>query len=261
MYLRPIEGISIAVDLEEMKISQYTDRFVVPMPKAEGTEYRASMVTPPFGPRLNGAPASQPGKTGLKIDGNTVRWANWRFHLGFDVRAGAVIFLASIYDSEKRKYRQVMYRGFISELFIPYQDTTEEWYQLTYFDCGEFGCGLLAVSLEPLNDCPANAVFFDGYYAGQDVKPVKVEDAMCIFERHPGDITWRHTEAEIPNVEIREVRPEVSLVVRMFTTAGNYDYVFDWEFKPSGSIKLGVGLTGVLEVKAVPHRPNKRASL
>ncbi|WRX22041.1 Copper amine oxidase [Theobroma cacao] len=253
MYLRPIEGISVTVDLEEMKISQYTDRFVAAMPKAEGTEYRASMVTPPFGPLLNGAPASQPGRTGLKIDGNTVRWANWRFHLGFDARAGAVISLASIYDSEQRKYRQVLYRGFISELFIPYQDTTEEWYHITFLDCGEFGFGLSAVSLEPLNDCPANAVFFDGYYADQDGKPVKVEDAMCIFERHPGDIMWRHTEAEIPNLEIREVRPEVSLVVRMVATVGNYDYILDWEFKPSGSIKFGVGLTGVLEVKAAPY--------
>ncbi|OMO50441.1 Copper amine oxidase [Corchorus olitorius] len=253
MYLRPIEGISIAVDLEEMKVSEYKDSFVAPMPKAEGTEYRASMVKPPFGPRLNGAPA-EPGQIkGLKIDGNTVRWANWRFHLGFDARAGPVISTASIYDPDKRKYRQVMYRGYISELFIPYQDPSEEWYHITFFDCGEFGFGLSAVPLEPLNDCPAAAVFVDGYYAGQDGKPVKVEDAMCIFERHPGDIMWRHTEAEIPNVTIREVRPEVSLVVRMVATVGNYDYILDWEFKPSGSIKFGVGLTGVLEVKAAPY--------
>ncbi|KAK9288017.1 hypothetical protein L1049_016462 [Liquidambar formosana] len=253
LYVRPLEGISVVVDLDEMKIVEYYDRELVPVPKAEGTEYRASKQKPPFGPRLSGAAIMQPDGPGFTIDGHTVRWANWDFHLSFDVQAGPIISLASIYDLEKHKFRRVLYRGYLSELFVPYMDPTEDWYYKTFFDLGEFGIGQSAVPLKPMADCPANAVFMDGYYAGQDGKPVKVSNVFCIFEQHAGNIMWRHTEVEIPNEVIREVRPEVSLVVRMVATVGNYDYILDWEFKPSGSIQVRVGLTGVLEVRGVTY--------
>ena len=149
---------------------------------------------------------------------------------------------------------------------MPYMDPTEEWYYKTFFDSDEFGFGQSAVSLKPLADCPTNAVFLDAYYASSDGTPVKISNAFCIFENHAGNIMWRHTETSIPEevvsniivivvvlfeqvvvlvdnfmvLQIREVRPDVSLVVRMVATVGNYDYIIDWEFKPSGSIKLGV---------------------
>ncbi|RXH70559.1 hypothetical protein DVH24_013305, partial [Malus domestica] len=182
-----------------------------------------------------------------------MRWANWIFHLGFDVRAGVIISQASIYDLEMHKYRRVLYRGFVSEFFVPYMDPTEEWYYKTFFDCGEFGFGLSTISLKPLTDCPANAQFMDAYYAAQDGTPVKISNAYCIFERHAGNILWRYTEVTIPDIVITEVRAEVTLVVRTVSTIGNYDYIIDWEFKPSGSIKMEVGLTGVLEIGAVNY--------
>ncbi|KAI8011065.1 hypothetical protein LOK49_LG06G03039 [Camellia lanceoleosa] len=253
LYVRPVEGVTLVVDLDEMKIIEYSDRFTVPVAKARGTEYRAAKQKPPFGPPLKGVATVQPDGSGIKIDGHTIRWQNWAFHLGFDARAGPIISLASIYDLDKHTFRSVMYRGYISEMFVPYMDPTEEWYYKTFFDLGEFGFGLFAVSLEPINDCPAHAVFMDGYYAGQDGKPVKISNVFCIFEKHAGNVMWRHTETGIPGEVIREVRPEVSLVVRMVSTVGNYDYIIDWEFKPSGSIKVEVGLTGILEVKGVSY--------
>ncbi|KAF9607627.1 hypothetical protein IFM89_037555 [Coptis chinensis] len=252
-YVRPLEGITVVVDLDEMKITKYYDRFTVPMPKVDGIEYQASKQKPPYGPRVNGVMVAQPDGPGFQIDGHMIRWANWNFHLGFDIRAGPIISLASIYDLEKDTFRRVLYRGFVSEMFIPYMDPTEEWYYKTFFDIGESGFGLCAVPLEPMTDCPANAVFMDGYLAGQNGKPFKISNVFCIFEKNAGDVMWRHTETGIIGQEIREVRPEVSLIVRMVSTVANYDYIVDWEFKQSGSIKVGVGLTGVLEVKAAPY--------
>ncbi|KAK2404895.1 primary amine oxidase [Trifolium repens] len=250
LYVRPLEGFAAVVDLDEMKIISYSDRYVIPVPKAEGTEYRASKMKPPFGPKLKGISVSQHDGPGFTIQGHSVSWANWVFHVGFDIHSGPIISLASIYDLEKQKYREVLYKGFISEVFVPYQDPSEEWYYTTYFDCGEYGFGQSMSSLQPLTDCPANAVFLDAYYSGSDGVPVKIANAFCIFEKYAGDIMWRHTEIAIPNEVITEVRSDVSLVVRAVSTVGNYDYVIDWEFKPSGSIKLGVGLTGVLGIKA-----------
>ena len=74
-------------------------------------------------------------------------WANWNLHLVFDVRAGLVISLATIFDSIEDKHRQVLYKGHVSGLFVPYMDLTEEWYYITFLDAGEFGLGLSAVSL------------------------------------------------------------------------------------------------------------------
>ena len=37
LYVRPVEGITLVVDIDEMKIVEYYDRLIVLVPKAEGT--------------------------------------------------------------------------------------------------------------------------------------------------------------------------------------------------------------------------------
>ncbi|GJN11291.1 hypothetical protein PR202_ga29471 [Eleusine coracana subsp. coracana] len=254
-YARPIEGVTMVVDLDEMAIVEYRDRVRYPVPKAEGTDYRAGKAGAPLaGPEPAPGVVVQPeGSSGVHIDGHVVRWANWEFHVGFDMRAGTVMSLASVLDPDTGVRRRVLYRGFVSEVFVPYMDPVEEWYYRTFLDAGEYGLGLWAFPLQPGTDCPSNAAYFDGYYAGQDGKPVHNENMICVFERYAGDVAWRHTEAGFPGQLITEVRPDVTLVVRMVVSAGNYDYILDWEFKTSGSIRFVVSLTGLLEVKGTPY--------
>ncbi|KNA15918.1 hypothetical protein SOVF_093990, partial [Spinacia oleracea] len=207
------------------KVTTYMDRYRAPLPKAKGTEFHSRPVQP--GP-------SYPNITNSKfsIQGNLVTWGDWKFHVAFNSRAGTIISAASIFDGKENKYRRVLYRGHVSETFVPYMDSTEDWYYRTFMDVGEFGFGKAADSLQPLVDCPGNARFMDGYLVDAFGMPNLLPRAICVFQRYSGDVAWRHTEIGVPGRVIRNGEPEVTLVVRMIAT---------------------VGLTGVLEMKATSY--------
>ncbi|KAL8524638.1 hypothetical protein ACS0TY_014295 [Phlomoides rotata] len=242
MYMRPIEGISVTVDLDEMKITAFRKR--------PGHDYRETQVctTQEFFNQVSHW--KEISNTNIRIEGNEVSWGNWKFHAAFNARAGMIISTASVFDARKNMFRSVLYRGHVSETFVPYMDPSREWYYRTFLDVGEFGFGRSASSLVALIDCPSNAVYMDGYMAGVDGSTLKVPRAICIFESYAGNVAWRHTEVGVPGKLIFKGEAEINLVVRMVATVGNYDYILDWQFKKSGSIKVGVSLSGVPQMKA-----------
>ncbi|KAJ4956612.1 hypothetical protein NE237_013395 [Protea cynaroides] len=251
-YMRPIEGLTVTVDVDNREILRisHTGRGI-PIPAATDTDYRHVAKNKPeeMMKPLNPISIEQPKGPSFSVEGHMVRWANWEFHLKPDPRAGVIISRAVVHDSNTGRTKRVMYKGFSSELFVPYMDPAEAWYFKTYMDAGEYGMGLTAMSLVPLNDCPRNAYYMDGVFTATDGKPYVQSNMMCVFERYAGDIGWRHSETPISGMEIREARPKVTLVVRMAASVGNYDYILDWEFQTDGLIRVKVGLSGMLMVK------------
>ncbi|CAM8894116.1 unnamed protein product [Rhodiola kirilowii] len=260
-YMRPIEGLTVLVDMDEKKVVEISDQGKhIPIPKADGTEYRYEKLAKfdstqqNFGPLTNPISIEQPDGPSFTIeDRHTVKWANWEFHLKPDPRAGVVVSRATVRDPDTGERRSVMYKGMTSELFVPYMDPTDAWYFKTYMDAGEYGFGLQSMPLDPLNDCPRNAYYMDGVFAAADGTPYVRSDMICVFEKYAGDIGWRHSESPITGMEIREVRPKVTLVVRMAASVANYDYIVDWEFQTDGLINIKVGLSGILMVKGTSY--------
>lgn len=73
-YARPIEGVTMVVDLERVAIVGFTDRVAYPVPKAEGTDYRAGKAGSPLpGPAPAPAVVVQPHGRGFHIDGHAIR--------------------------------------------------------------------------------------------------------------------------------------------------------------------------------------------
>ncbi|KAH0898583.1 hypothetical protein HID58_048151 [Brassica napus] len=80
------------------------------------------------------------------------------------------------------------------------------------------------------------------------------ENMICVFESYAGDIAWRHSENPVTGLPpIREVRPKLTLVVRMVASVGNYDYIIDYEFETDGLMRPKVGLSGILMVKGTAY--------
>ncbi|XP_030524718.1 primary amine oxidase [Rhodamnia argentea] len=252
-YMRPIEGLTVLLDMDTKRVVEITDKGSdIPIPTAANTDYRFSQFDQNRRAYrlINPISIEQPQGPSFTVeDGHVVKWANWEFHVKPDPRAGVIISRARVRDPESGQLRDVMYKGFTSELFVPYMDPTDAWYFKTYMDAGEYGFGLQAMPLDPLNDCPRNAYFMDGVFAAGDGTPYVRSDMVCIYESYAGDVGWRHAESPITGMEIREVRPKVTLVVRMAASVANYDYIVDWEFQTDGLIRVKVGLSGILMVK------------
>lgn len=244
---RPIEGLTAIVDLDTFEVLDVIDTGAVPVPTAPADIDEASVGTPRDVPTP--ITMAQPDGVSFEVDGHQVAWQKWKFHFRLDPRVGTIVSLVRYVDGGSE--RSILYQGALSELIVPYMDPDVGWYYRTYMDAGEFLVGLNAVPLVPGIDCPDNAMYFDAVMADEHGSPVTKERAACLYERYAGDAAWRHWDMVTGETEVRTRR---DLVLRMVSTLGNYDYTFDWSFQQDGTIRVGVGASGMEQIKAVAPR-------
>ena len=244
---REVPGIFFVVDMNEKKITRLTDYGAVPMPPA------TSIYDAEGGPAMPGTKpilTSQPDGPSFSIKDGEVSWQNWKFRFRLDPRVGPIVNLVTYNDGSKA--RSVMYEGGLAEMYVPYQDPEETWNSHVFLDAGEYfvntGSGGIIKPLLAGVDCPAYATFFSGTFYHDNGTPYVRPQLACMFERVTGDPVWRHWDEDTYAVSGRPTR---ELVFRTVATVGNYDYLFDWRFEQDASITVGVGATGILEVKAV----------
>src|SRR5262249_47550475 len=109
---------------------------------------------------------TQPGGPGFRIEDGEVRWQKWRFRWALHPREGLVVYGVGYEDGGH--VRQVMYRGSLSEMLVPYGDPSQGWFFRNSFDAGELGLGINATPLTPGVDCPQNCSTFDAVFADPD---------------------------------------------------------------------------------------------
>ena len=250
-YARPIEGLFATVDLGAMEVIEVVDTGALPLPE-EPWGYTEEEIEERFGlrPEVSPTTLAPPESLNYAIEGSRVEWDMWRFHVAAEKRAGLV--LSQIEAMDRGEARSVLYRAHLSEVFVPYMDPDAGWYWRTYMDSGEYGFGLFMSPLRAGVDCPAHATFLPAMMHTDTGQPFEIPDAICIFERQPGDPAWRHFEIFAQSEEVftpAEGRPWTELVVRSASEVGNYDYLIDYRFRTDGSMEISVGSTGLDAVK------------
>ena len=148
-YARPVEGLIVTFDLDAMEIVDIEDHGVVPMPPTAGNYDERFMFDPnnrpaftEFRDDVKPIEITQPDGPSFTVDGWHVTWQKWSLRIGFNPREG--ITLHEVTYTDRGETRPIMYRGSLSEMVVPYGDTSPTHWNKNVFDMGEVGMGFSA---------------------------------------------------------------------------------------------------------------------
>ncbi|KAJ7569207.1 hypothetical protein O6H91_01G066900 [Diphasiastrum complanatum] len=246
-YARPVEGIYVLVDLQNMKILEFEDRKFVPLPPPDPLRnYTPSHIRGGLRSDIKPLHITQPEGPSFRVNGHYVEWQKWNFRIGFTPREGLVIHTVA-YDDGSRGRRSVAHRLSFVEMVVPYGDPVDPHYRKNAFDAGEDGLGKNAHSLKKGCDCLGSIKYFDAYLTSYRGRVEKIENAICMHEEDHG-ILWKHQDWRTGLSEVRRSR---RLTVSFICTVANYEYGFYWHFYQDGKIEAEVKLTGILSLGAL----------
>jgi len=245
-YGSPIEGVVALVNMNTGKVVDLIDSGAVPLPPPSQDFDEQSIGRQRVAPRP--LIITRPEGDSFELNGNEVRWQNWRFRFSMHPREGLVLHTVGYED--QGRLRSILYRGALSEMVVPYGDTGLNWRWRSAFDVGEYGVGRLASPLDPGFDAPEHATLIDVALSDDFGKPFYLKRAIGIYERD-GGILWKHFDSISTQNQTRRAR---ELVIFFVATVGNYDYAISWIFHQDGVLEVDCALTGIMQAKGVAAR-------
>ncbi|KAG4116108.1 hypothetical protein ERO13_D12G149300v2 [Gossypium hirsutum] len=247
-YARPVEGIHVLVDMQNMVVIEFEDRKLVPLPPADPLRNYTAGETRGGVDRSDVKPLQiiQPEGPSFRVSGNFVEWQKWNFRIGFTPREGLVIYSVAYVDGSRGR-RPIAHRLSFVEMVVPYGDPNEPHYRKNAFDAGEDGLGKNAHSLKKGCDCLGYIKYFDAHFTNFTGGVETIENCVCLHEEDHG-ILWKHQDWRTGLAEVRRSR---RLTVSFICTVANYEYGFFWHFYQDGKIEAEVKLTGILSLGAL----------
>ncbi|TQD75376.1 hypothetical protein C1H46_039069 [Malus baccata] len=210
-YARPVEGIYILVDMQNMVVIKFEDRKLVPLPPADPLRNYTPGETRGGVDRSDVKPLQiiQPEGPSFRVNGYFVEWQKWNFRIGFTPREGLVIHSVAYVDGNRGR-RPVAHRLSFVEMVVPYGDPNDPHYRKNAFDAGEDGLGKNAHSLKKGCDCLGLIKYFDAHFTNFTGGVETIENCVCLHEEDHG-ILWKHQDWRTGLAEDGKIEAEVKL--------------------------------------------------
>ncbi|KAF1875374.1 hypothetical protein Lal_00007990 [Lupinus albus] len=234
-YARPVEGIHVLVDMQNMVVLEFEDRKLVPLPPTDPLRNYTSGETRGGVDRSDVKPLQiiQPEGPSFRVNGHFIQWQKWNFRIGFTPREGLVIYSVAYIDGSHGR-RQLAHRLSFVEMVVPYGDPNEPHYRKNAFDAGEDGLGKNAHSLKKGCDCLGYIKYFDAHFTNFTGGVETIENCVCLHEEDHG-ILWKHQDWRTGLAEVRRSRRLTCYIV----------------LAQDGKIEAEVKLTGILSLGAL----------